>query len=615
MKNQNKAVKDREKFVEELVAQVQEDFKIRREERLPYERQWELNLNFLMGKQHVSVDGRGELYDDEKAYFWQEKETFNHIAPVVESRLAKFSRVVPVLSVKPLSDDDQDAKSARNSEKLISSVFEEIRLPKTVLEATSWSEACGTAFYKISWNNDAGSKVGEIDGKPVFEGGVEITPVSPFEIYPDSLTAQNLCDCFSIIHAKSMSVDAIKRFYGVTVLPEKVEGFTITPSGKIRNNDKKSKGDSAVVIEKYERPSEEFPDGRLIVVCGDKLLYYGELPHVNGENGTRTFPFVKQESIVRVGSFFGGSIVERLIPVQRAFNAVKNRKHEFINRLTTGVMTVEDGSVDVDELSLDGLSPGKILVYRQGAKAPEMMDSVAIPESFTDEEEKLLNEFVIIGGVSDMNTVPYGASATSGTALQLLMEQDNERMTVPAEIIRNAYVEIAKHVLRLYSQHAKGVKAVKIKSDAGILETVFVDLTQALCDDVYLESENELSSTPSQKREMIFKLYESGILKNSDGEISDGVKEKVLSLLGYKDLDYKLSVTRLHENKAREENAKIKKEAIMPDEIDDHDVHLAEHARCFLSEYQNLSEKEKANINAHYKAHKELKNNSKIRED
>ena len=50
------------------------------------------------------------------------------------------------------------------------------------------------------------------------------------------------------------------------------------------------------VIEKYEKPTPEYPNGRLITVAGGKLLYYGELPYKNGVNGDRAYPFVKQES-------------------------------------------------------------------------------------------------------------------------------------------------------------------------------------------------------------------------------------------------------------------------------------------------------------------------------
>ena len=167
------------------------------------------------------------------------------------------------------------------------------------------------------------------------------------------------------------------------------------------------------MIEKYEKPSVEFPKGRLITIAGDKLLYYGELPYYNAEQTTYFYPFVKQESQNSAGNFFGSSIIERLIPVQRAYNAVKNRKHEFMNRLSMGIMNVEDGSIDVEELAEDGLSPGKILVYRQGSNPPEMMEGISMPTEFNEEEDKLLNEFVVISGVSDVSSSKNNAKLST----------------------------------------------------------------------------------------------------------------------------------------------------------------------------------------------------------
>ena len=107
-------------------------------------------------------------------------------------------------------------------------------------------------------------------------------------------------------------------------------------------------------------------------------------------------PFVRQISAEQAGCFWGASVVERVIPIQRAYNAVKNRKHEFMNRLAMGVLTVEDGSVDTENLEEEGLSPGKILVYRQGSVKPQLMDSGAVPDDFSTEEDRLLQEFVTV---------------------------------------------------------------------------------------------------------------------------------------------------------------------------------------------------------------------------
>lgn len=81
-----------------------------------------------------------------------------------------------------------------------------------------------------------------------------------------------------------------------------------------------------------------------------------------------------------------GGLVDRLVPLQREYNALKNRKSEFINRLVLGTTFVEDGSVDVDELAEEGLAPGKIVIYRQGAIAPTTETPSADTVSVFDKE-------------------------------------------------------------------------------------------------------------------------------------------------------------------------------------------------------------------------------------
>lgn len=596
---------EKDKFKEDLIADVKADFENRRKARVENERQWELNMNFISGNQYCGINARGDLEDKDRDFFWQEREVFNHVAPVIESRLARFSRVSPLFSVRPKTDDDKDVNGAAIAEKLLASAFEKYDLDETVKKVTVWSETCGTGFYKIVWDNRGGNAVGEADGETVFEGDVKIIPVSPFEIFPDSLFSEELDDCFSIIHARALPVREIKEKYGVAVAGENLDVFGLFKSDSAKSGAKTTIENAAIVIEKYEKPSAEFPSGRLITVAGDELLYYGELPYKNGKNGARTFPFVKQVCLKAAGRFFGASITERLIPVQRAFNAVKNRKHEFLNRLSMGVMKVEDGSLDVDDLESEGLPPGKVLVYRQGSSAPEMMGGLSMPSDFNEEEEKLLNEFVTISGVAEVSSSMSNANVASGTALEILVEQDNERLIVSAETIRKCYLEIARQVIRLYAQFAAGVRMIKIRDSFNKTRITYVDKSAVNSDDVYLENENELLYSHSQKKEMIFKLYQSGLLTDETGDLRPATKEKVLSLLGYKDLDYQKGVSEMQSEKAQKENERIRKREVHAEEVDDDEIHLDEHTRYILSEYDELNEEEKQRLFAHLKEHKD----------
>ncbi len=597
---------------EKVVKEVYADFEKRRKERKQYDRQWELNMNFLAGNQYCDINARGEIENENKAFYWQNRSVFNHIAPLIDVRVSKFSRLNANVSVRPKSDDDKDVAGANLAEKLIVNAFENCEFDKVVKKVTMWSETCGTGFYKTTWNNQGGNEIGKVNGNKIYEGEVNILAISPFEIFPDSLYNEDIKDCQSIIHARVVPAQTIFEKYGEIVTGEKVSVYSLSSSQNTSNKNYEDYLDDAVVIiERYEKSSKDFPNGRLVIVAGNKLLYEGDLPYVNVNTGDRGFPFVKQQCLSLSGRFFGVSIIDRLIPIQRAFNAIKNRKHEFINRLSMGVMTVEDGSIDVDDLTEEGLSPGKVLVYRQGAKAPEMMNDISMPNDFNQEEEKLINEFVIVSGVSDVSSSASNATLSSGTALQILVEQDNEKLIMTAEGIRNCILEVAKKIIWLYSQFCEGVRIVKYMDGYNKTKIMYADKTALTSDDVYLESENELLYTHSQRKAVIFELYKSGVLLDEDGKIRPSTKEKILALLGYKDLDYQKGLSKLHEEKAMEENELLKRTELSVDQIDQHVIHIDEHIRYVLSEFKSLSEAQKQNFYKHVEEHKEKTNQEK----
>lgn len=89
--------------------------------------------------------------------------------------------------------------------------------------------------------------------------------------------------------------------------------------------------------------------------------------------------------------------VDRMIPLQRAYNQIKNNAMTIMNRYTYPTVTVEDGSVDIDSLEEEGLAPGKILVYRQGAQKPQLeervrMDEIDVLSQMIEYENHLLKE-------------------------------------------------------------------------------------------------------------------------------------------------------------------------------------------------------------------------------
>lgn len=607
-------MQSKDKYLEDLIKSVEEDFHKRSDERRELERQWKLNVNYYVGNQYCEVYPTGEVGEEEKNYYWQSRAAFNHIAPIIDLRLSKLSKIRPAMSVRAAGGEEKDLKLAELSTEILNSVCLDANFDKVARKVTELSEIYGTAFYKIIWNADKGRVLGEKDGAPVKEGGVEITAVSPLEIFPENLYAEDLSGQKSVIHARAVNVDDIFKIYGVeidggdvsTFSPLSENRFNVNYNGGFKEN--KTAGvmhNAVILIEKYELPSKSYKNGRLITVAGGKLLQLTDLPYINGADGERVLPFVMQKSLYKEGAFFGSSVIERLIPVQRAYNAVKNRKHEFLNRLSTGVIAAEDGSIDADDLETDGIYPGKVIVYRQGSRPPQLFASGQVPTDFTLEEERLLKEFSSLSGSSESaRNVDLYSSNLSGNAIELLIEQDDEKLLTTAENIRMAVKEAAKHALRLFKQFAVDTRVIRVANDNKKVKLFYFKGSDISSEDVVFDTEYEVSKTPAQKKSNVIEMLKMGLLTGDDGKMSARTKSKILEILGYGSLDNAQDISVLHKNKAERENVEMIKREVSADDYDDHDAHIDEHLRKILSIETDDEQEYKKRLVKHLNEHK-----------
>ena len=84
--------------------------------------------------------------------------------------------------------------------------------------------------------------------------------------------------------------------------------------------------------------------------------------------------------------------VERLMPYQNAYNDAMNRRLEALDKLSNGLIFIEDGSADVDELTEEGITPGKVIIYRQGSMAPQIEQYKSNDIVYQDVLDDMMNE-------------------------------------------------------------------------------------------------------------------------------------------------------------------------------------------------------------------------------
>ena len=586
-----------------IVDFVKNDFKEKQNARKPFDLIWELNINFYLGNQYSYITPSGFISDIEKNFSWENREVYNHIAPIIDSRLSKLNKIKPKLDISAASNADNDIYKAKLANAILNSNFSENNFENLISTATHWSEITGTSFYKISWDNKTHDNSGD----------AKISVCTPFEIYPDSNFNENIEDCNSIIEIRAFPADEVNREWNVNLAGEDIDLFQLNNSTSISNMSGRSNytkvthtknHDYLLIIERYEKPSKKHPDGKLTIICKDTLLYDGDMPYINGSNNTRTYPFIKQVSSKQLSCFWGSSIIERCIPLQKAYNSIKNKKHEFLTRLATGVLTVEDGSVDVDNLENNGIEPGKIIIYRNGSTPPKFLDPGSIPEDFEREEEKLLNEINNLSCISDLTAnanIPSGIK--SGTALSLLIEQDETRLSIVAEEIRNSIKKVSYQILRLYKQFSNNIRLNKLSNNSGSLELFYWTKSDISSDDIVIDAINSLDENALNKKEVLITLLDKKLFENKDGNISNKTKEKILTSLGFGDWCNFDELENLQRKRAEKENLKIIK-LEEPLDVDDDKIHIEEHTKFIISN-KSSDQKFIASLLKHIQKHKE----------
>ena len=600
----------------EIVDFVEKEFERRQKERIPFELQWRLNIAFIEGNQYVQINEVAQTLDRiPEDYWYEQREVFNHIAPNIEARQARLGKMRPVLKVRPGSSDKSDIRATKISTQLLQSVQHEQKMRNKTHEVIRWLELTGTCCIKNIWNPDAGPLVPQIDpqtgepmvdpatGQPVLirEGDLEVVICPAPEIFPESPYNQKIEDNQSIIHAKIYPVKVVKEIWGIDVPPEESKVIRLQELmtgggfiGKTYTSGMKESLKEAVIVKEYhELPTKKYPMGRLIVVANHKLLSFGPLPYKIGKDGKLGLPFVKMCCIERPGLFWGRTVIERLIPLQRRYNALRNRKAEYLSACAIGGWIVEENSiVDMADLEASGNAPGYICRYRAGTSPPQRTTNPPLPSAFETEEQTLLTEFSILSGVSEVSrqsNAPPGVK--SGVAMSLALEQDETRLSDTANNIELGLVECGSQWLRLLKQFVKIPRLVRIAGKDNVVDVMDWTASDLKPEDVIMDSFSALSESPTQRRQMVFDLLGMGLFHNPDtGVIDRPARTRIMEMLQFLDWEGVDDDDQLHSAKAERENRQLANgNPCMPVHYDSHFLHIKRHNEFRLStEYEAL---------------------------
>ena len=610
----------RGEYREDILHMIEEECRRRHEERRPLELKWMLCSDFYAGHQYRDINPyRGELEDYDPPYDYMERGVYNRIAPLVETRIANFKSLDFSMEVHPATSELADYEKSLVATRLLTQTQYKCDFLSKKDSLVLWSELCGTAFLLSWWDPTKGDAV--LDGeKRIPLGDLDFGVITPYEVLPESIYKESLADQQSIIIEQVVSVDEVNRRYGVRVKPKSVDTYALVPTAGTGGLGYVGatfavgcrKAENSTLLRTYmERPSARHPSGRMFIATPDRILYYGTLP-------IDEYPLSILRTKRVAGMFFGRSVIEDLIPLQRAYNGVKNKIHDYIRTLALNPLLVPEGAVaDIDELAANGVAPGDIVEYNPDRGEPKPLATPSLPEGVFAECENLSHEMEYAAGLSHLGaTGNHSGTLNSASAIQRLREIDGVRLALSGDAIREAVLHAAKIWLKLYKEHGGITHIEKLSGGYDTSANLLWCASDINSYDIVFESENALLHSDESRLAAIQSGIEMGLFDDEEGKIPRQIRKKLLARMHVGDFLRTLYEDDLQSAAARRENGELLRgKPLAVTAFDDHELHIGEHRRAAL-EYGRYSacrgeNGKAAALEAHIAAHMQASNEKK----
>lgn len=615
-----------------LVQELEMKFEEAKQARSNADARWNIFAAFLFGKQWSLYDQSEKKLVEQKAPTWRARVVANMIFPIVRIIISKIVRQDFSVICSPLNKSEKDKSAARVGTQVIKYVFEKNKIKKLAYEVAINVLTYGISYLKTYFDtteyadiplkedrqpmamghqfspDDRGVEIiheeqalldeaadsGEVPpavsdainitgdmpplqfeqfvSKPVKIGDVVIESLRPDFVYIDPL-ATSVEDARYAFIVKVRSREYIQSRYGFDLEEQEV----ILPSGQdsidglvspvSRRNQK-----GILVKEYFERPNNDYPDGRHIVIANDKV--------VKGEQGDEAnsyakispscaIPLSQFNYFTTMNNLFTTSLVEQLIPLQKEYNRLRSDIVEHERLLMRGKWFIPTTS-NVSQQSLTS-EPGEKVYFDPRGGPPIASNGVPPPPAIWNHIQAVKNEFNDIAGIHEVSKgrVPSGVRSAAG--IMFLQEQDDIQLSVTNALLQEGFLDVARKVVDIAAEYYKEDRLLKITGKGTQIEIVqFKEgVMRKGSFDVVVEFGSKVPYSFVARQQFVLSLVDRGLIQD---------RERIMRLLEFSTEDELFESTEYDELNARTENQSMSQgQMVMVNDYDDHMRHMKIH--------------------------------------
>jgi len=486
----------------------------------------------------------------------------NHLRNIAEHMNNMITSVRPTMEARSINSDAQSIIQTKLANGILDYYFREKRLEKFLEKAVESAIVLAGGYIKMSWNATSGEIIdfAEELNSPIYEGDLEFTNLSPFDVYYDGNKEDDNLDWIVVRDFKNRH-DLIAKYPELTDeilrLPSKNEYEYMDTSSLIMEET-----DQVAIYEFYHRRTESMPDGNyMLFLSKTAILTDVPLPY-------RKIPVYRIAPSYILGTPYGYTPLFDLLPLQDAINSLHSTILSNQNALgLANILVPKNSDIDFTELG-SGLN---IIEYNAQVGRPEPMKLLDTPQELFKYLDMLEKEMETISGVSSVTRGNPEASLKSGTALALVQSMSIQFMSR----LQRSYVQLIEDVgsgiidiLKDYAQTPRIVNIVGKYNKTYAQEFTgndISDITRVIAD-----VSNPLSKTVAGRVQMAEQMLQMGVIKNP---------QDYMSVINTGEIETLTDDTQRQITLARIENEKMMalEEALVLF-TDDHAYHIMEHS-------------------------------------
>lgn len=502
----------------ELLTEIEEEATRTRYLRYGHEREWYRNLLFKQGHQWIVWDETGRRFRHKKLKPWIPTPVTNKFASTLDALVALMLRVEPSLQWKA---DDQNNEQEKSLAETYSTILDRMKKQTHFnlwrQELASWLVYTGNAYVVNYYDPDGGMPIQipyykcdvcNKEGLPTdFEQGCpncggtshnySVDPVSgqvreeqfqggqvrsevatPFEIFFDfGVTQQYALDrilrmkerpltYFHERFKKGKAVQAgstsssISEFYASTL------AYLSTGPGLSPGISGAHKRPMATEKWYARMPCDDYPNGLIAIVGGDKLLEKSEL-YCRDHMGQHFLPVTQWTFDPVPGSGVGKTVASDLAVKQKQRNELESLIQLITMRMANPVWIVPYGT-DVEGFSGQ---PGAILkaiqIAPNASGSPQRLPGENVPSSVMEWLKQIDVDMEDMSAIYDILKGNAPPGVTAGYALQLLLERGQSRWGPLFQRWENGHIGWAIQVCALVKEYMPAEQIKKLLGEHG----------------------------------------------------------------------------------------------------------------------------------------------------